>query len=46
MSPRFWTVKLGDREVTVVAGTREAAQKIAAQRAAKDVRRLRSRGSQ
>ena len=44
MSPRFWTIKVGDREVTVVAGTREAAEKIAAQRAAKDLRR-RSRAS-
>ena len=43
MSPRFWTVKLADREVTVVASTREAAEKIAAQRAAKELRR-RSRG--
>ena len=33
MAPRFWTVTIGDQEVTVAAGTREAAQKIAAQRA-------------
>jgi hypothetical protein len=33
MAPRFWTVTIGDREFTVVAGTREAAHKIAARRA-------------
>jgi hypothetical protein len=33
MAPRFWTVTIGDRDFTVAAGTREAAQKIAARRA-------------
>ena len=33
MAPRFWTVTIGGRDFTVVAGTREAAQKIAARRA-------------
>ena len=33
MAPRFWTVTIGDRDFSVVAGTREAAQKIAARRA-------------
>jgi Protein of unknown function (DUF3995) len=30
MAPRFWTVTIGYRTVTVAAGTREAAEKIAA----------------
>lgn len=33
MAPRFWTVRIGDRDFVVVAGTREAAQKVAARRA-------------
>jgi hypothetical protein len=33
MAPRYWTVKIGERDFTVAAGTREAAEKIAAQRA-------------
>jgi hypothetical protein len=33
MAPRFWTVTIGKRDLTVAAGTREAAEKIAAQRA-------------
>ena len=33
MAPRFWTVTIGDRDYVVVAGTREAAQKVAAGRA-------------
>jgi hypothetical protein len=32
MTPRFWTVTVADREVRVVAGTREAAEKAAARR--------------
>jgi hypothetical protein len=35
MAPRFWTVTIGDRTVRVVAGTREAAEKIAARRIAR-----------
>jgi hypothetical protein len=35
MAPRYWTVMIGDRSVTVVAGTREAAEKLAARRAAR-----------
>jgi hypothetical protein len=35
MAPRFWTVTIRDRTVTVVAGTREAAEKIAARRIAR-----------
>jgi hypothetical protein len=35
MAPRYWTVTIGDRNVTVVAGTREAAEKIAARRIAR-----------
>jgi hypothetical protein len=34
MSPRTWTVTVGGRTVSVVAGTREAAEKIAARRIA------------
>jgi hypothetical protein len=34
MFPRTWTVTVGDKTVTVVAGTREAAEKIAARRVA------------
>ncbi len=30
MAPRFWTVTIGDRTLKVAAGTREAAEKIAA----------------
>ena len=33
MAPRFWTVTVGERDFSVAAGTREAAQKIAVQRA-------------
>jgi hypothetical protein len=32
MAPRYWTVTIEGRTITVVAGTREAAEKIAAQR--------------
>ena len=39
MAPRFWTVTIGERDVTVVAGTREAAEKIAAQRVLRQVQR-------
>jgi hypothetical protein len=35
MAPRFWTATIGDRTVRVVAGTREAAEKIAARRIAR-----------
>jgi hypothetical protein len=35
MFPRTWTVTVGDRTMTVVAGTREAAEKIAARRIAR-----------
>ena len=35
MFPRTWTVTVGGRELSVVAGTREAAGKIAAQRIAR-----------
>jgi hypothetical protein len=34
MFPRTWTVRIGDRTLKVVAGTREAAEKIAARRIA------------
>jgi hypothetical protein len=34
MSPRFWTVTAAGQTLTVVAGTREAAEKIAAERIA------------
>jgi hypothetical protein len=34
MAPRFWIVKIGDRTLKVAAGTREAAEKIAARRVA------------
>jgi hypothetical protein len=34
MFPRTWTVTVGEKTVTVVAGTREAAEKIAARRVA------------
>jgi hypothetical protein len=34
MFPRTWTVTVGDKTVTVVAGTREAAEKVAARRVA------------
>lgn len=34
MFPRTWTVTVGGRTLSVVAGTREAAEKIAAQRIA------------
>lgn len=34
MSPRFWTVTVAGQTLTVVAGTREAAEKIAAERIA------------
>ena len=35
MFPRTWTVTVGGHTVTVVAGTREAAEKIAARRVAR-----------
>jgi len=35
MAPRFWTVTVSGRTVTVAAGTREAAEKIAARRIAR-----------
>jgi hypothetical protein len=35
MFPRYWTVTVGDQSVTVVAPTREAAEKIAARRIAR-----------
>jgi hypothetical protein len=35
MAPRYWKVTIEGRTITVVAGTREAAEKIAAQRIAK-----------
>jgi hypothetical protein len=34
MAPRFWKVTIGGRTLTVAAGTREAAEKIAARRIA------------
>jgi hypothetical protein len=34
MGPRFWTVTIGGRTLTVAASTREAAEKIAARRIA------------
>jgi hypothetical protein len=34
MAPRFWIITLGDRTFKVAAGTREAAEKIAARRLA------------
>jgi hypothetical protein len=34
MAPRFWTVTVAGQTLTVVAGTLEAAQKIAAERIA------------
>jgi hypothetical protein len=34
MFPRTWTITIGERTVKVVAGTREAAEKIAARRIA------------
>jgi hypothetical protein len=35
VAPRSWTVTIRDRTVIVVAGTREAAEKIAARRIAR-----------
>jgi hypothetical protein len=35
MAPRYWTVTVDGRTVTVVAGTRAAAEKLAAQRMAR-----------
>jgi hypothetical protein len=35
MFPRYWTVTVGDRTLTVVAPTQEAAEKFAAQRVAR-----------
>ena len=35
MAPRRWTVTVAGRTVTVVAGTREAAEKVAARRIAR-----------
>jgi hypothetical protein len=35
MFPRYWTVTVNGQTVTVVAGTREAAEKIAAKRIAR-----------
>lgn len=40
MSPRFWTVTVGGQTVTVVAGTREAAEKLAAERVARRTAQL------
>lgn len=40
MSPRFWTVTVGGQTVTVVAGTRGAAEKIAAERVARRTAQL------
>ena len=40
MAPRFWTVTIGGHDVSVVAGTREAAEKIAAQRVRRQAQRL------
>ena len=34
MAPRYWTITVGPHTMTVVAGTREAAEKIAARRLA------------
>ena len=34
MFPRHWTVTVGSKTVVIVAGTREAAEKIAARRIA------------
>jgi hypothetical protein len=34
MSPRFWTVTVAGQTLKVVAGTREAAEKLAAERIA------------
>ena len=33
MAPRYWTVTVDGRDVSVAAGSREAAQKIAVRRA-------------
>jgi hypothetical protein len=41
MFPRTWTVTVDGRTLSVVAGTREAAEKIAAHRIARDRRRPR-----
>jgi hypothetical protein len=38
MFPRTWTVTVSGQTVTVVAGTREAAEKIAARRIARSYR--------
>ena len=37
MSPRFWTVTVAGQTLPVVAGTREAAEKIAAERIAERI---------
>jgi hypothetical protein len=34
MAPRYWTITIGTQTISVVAGTREAAEKIAARRLA------------
>jgi hypothetical protein len=39
MAPRYWTVTVEGHTLTVVAGTREAAEKIAARRLAQARRR-------
>jgi hypothetical protein len=39
MAPRYWTVTVEGQTLTVVAGTREAAEKIAARRIAQARRR-------
>jgi hypothetical protein len=44
MAPRFWTVTVEGHTVTVVAGTHEAAEKLAARRIARGTPGL-SRGS-
>jgi hypothetical protein len=42
MAPRYWKVTVEGRTMTVVAGTREAAEKIAAQRVMRGFGRARS----
>ena len=34
MAPRYWTITIGTQTISVVAGTREAAENIAARRLA------------
>ena len=42
MAPRYWTVTVAGETLTVVAGTRTAAEKIASQRLAAAARKPRS----